>query len=68
MKELGYQTDRAGNAPKQDYTQTTIRVKEGAAALSAQLTKDLTPDYEATILVDLKAEDPVDAEIILGEK
>lgn len=68
MKELGYQTDRAGNAPKQDYAQTLIRVKEGDSTISAQLTKDLSPDYEAAIAADLDKDANVDAEIILGEK
>ena len=68
MKELGYQTDRAGNAPKQDYAQTVIRVKEGDSTISAQLTKDLAPDYEASIAPDLDSDANVDAEIILGEK
>lgn len=68
LKEQGYQTDRAGNAPKQDYEQTVIRVKEGQASLSAQLTKDLAPDYNASIQPDLKSDDTVDAEIILGLK
>jgi hypothetical protein len=68
LKEQGYQTDKAGNAPKQDYEQTVIRVKEGDATLSAQLTKDLAPDYNASIQPDLKKDDSVDAEIILGQK
>ncbi len=69
LKGLGYQTDRAGNAPKQDYTQTMVRVKEGESTLSAQLTKDLAPDYAiASVEADLKKTDNVDAEIILGEK
>lgn len=68
MKELGYQTDRAGNAPKQDYAQTVIRVKEGDSTISAQLTKDLSPDYDASIAADLDKDANVDAEIILGEK
>ncbi len=68
MKDLGYQTDRAGNAPKQDYTQTVIRVKEGDSTISAQITKDLAPDFEASIAPDLDKAEKIDAEIILGEK
>lgn len=68
LKGLGYQSDRAGNAPKQDYTQTVIRVKEGDSTISAQLTKDLVPDYEASITPDLGKDEKIDAEIILGEK
>jgi len=68
IKELGYQPDRAGNAPKQDYTQSVIRVKEGDSTISAQLSKDLAPDYTPTISPDLDKADKADAEIILGEK
>ena len=68
LKNLGYQTDRSGNAPKQDYTTTTIRTKDGEASLAAQLTKDLAPDYNvASISADLKSTDAASAEIILGK-
>ncbi len=68
LKGLGYQSDKSGNAPKQDYTTTVVRTKDGEASLAAQLTKDLAPDYNvASISADLKDTDTADAEIILGK-
>lgn len=75
LKELGYKSDRAGNATNSAFERTVIRVKENEqssssnnASLSGQLTADLKPDYDAEIENTLKASDTVDAEIILGAK
>lgn len=68
LKEKGYQIDRVGNATNSAFPQTTIRLKESAASLSAQLIKDLKPDLEAQEGTTLRANDAADAEIILGAK
>lgn len=75
LKELGYKSDRAGNATNSAFERTIVRVKENEqssssnnASLSGQLTADLKPDYDAEIESTLKASDTVDAEIILGAK
>lgn len=67
LKELGYKTEKGANAPKQDYEQTLISVKEGQDILLKTLIKDLS-EYEASSGPTLKESDPLDAQIILGKK
>lgn len=68
LKDLGYKVERTGNATNSAFLKTVVRVKENQASLSGQLVNDLFPDYAADISVSLKASDPSDGEIILGEK
>lgn len=67
LKELGYQTDRTGNATNSAFTQTQIRIKPSAIDVVAQLIRDLAPDRKAASSSSaLKASDAADIEIILG--
>lgn len=66
LKDLGYKIEKTGNAPSQTVTQTQIRVK--SASISAQLIKDLGPDYSASDSGLLKSSDTADGEVILGTK
>lgn len=68
LKELGFQIDKTGNAPKQDYKSTEIKVKSSASGLYDQLAKDLGSDYTASNSGELKDSDAADAEVILGGK
>lgn len=68
LKGLGYQVDKTGNNSNQSVAQTQIRVKPGNASLSAELIKDLTGTYDATIGADLKPTDTVDGEVVIGAK
>lgn len=68
LTELGYQTIKGANAPKQDYEQTLISVKEGQEVLLKTLIKDLSSQFEASAGPTLKAADSLDAQIILGKK
>ncbi|OGE31617.1 hypothetical protein A2631_00605 [Candidatus Daviesbacteria bacterium RIFCSPHIGHO2_01_FULL_44_29] len=68
LKDLGYKIDKTGNAPSQTVVQTTIKLKASTASLSAQLIKDLAPDYEATVGANLKDTDAADGEVTIGAK
>lgn len=69
LKDLGYQVDRTGNAPKQNYTTTEVRVKTSATGLSEQLIKDLPSEFSgASASGELKDSDSADGEVILGAK
>lgn len=68
LKELGYQIDKTGNAPKQDAKQTIINVKTSAVGLAEELIKDLSSDYQASVSGELKDSDNADAEVIIGQK
>ncbi len=68
LKDLGYQTDKTGNATNSAFTRTVVRVKSTATGLFDMLVKDLSPDYDATSGGSLKDSDPVDGEVIIGTK
>lgn len=68
LKALGFKIDKVGNNSNQSVAQTTIRVKPNNASLSAQLVRDLTGQFEATIGADLKASDSGDGEVVIGAK
>jgi hypothetical protein len=66
LKDLGYKIERTGNATSSAFVKTAIRAKSNQDALISQLIKDLSPDYSGASSSALKANDPSDAEIILG--
>lgn len=68
LKELGYKTEKEGNATSSAILRTEVRVKEEATGLLEQLIKDLSPDFDATSGALLKASDVIDGEVILGVK
>lgn len=68
LKDLGYQSDKVGNATNSAFTRTVVRVKSSATGLLEQLIKDLTPDFEASSDSSLKDGDSADAEVILGTR
>lgn len=68
LKGLGYNLDKTANATNSAFTQTVLRSKTSSASISAQLIKDLSPDYDALDQTNLKDNDPADFEIILGAK
>lgn len=68
LTELGYKTEKGANAPKQDFEQTLISIKEGQEVLLKTLIKDLSPQFEASSGPTLKESDPLDAQITLGSK
>ena len=68
LKDLGYKTEKVGNATNSAFKQTVVRVKSGEDALLEQLVKDLSGDFEADGQASLKSSESVDAEIILGAK
>lgn len=68
LKDLGYKTDKVGNATGSAYERTQVSVKNGQSALFDQLVKDLSPDYDASAGSSLKDDDTVDGEVILGTK
>jgi hypothetical protein len=68
LKELGYQIDKTGNAPKQNVEKTEVRIKESAKGLDEGLLNDLRGSYDATLSGTLKDADTADAEVILGGK
>lgn len=68
LKELGYQTEKGANAPRQNYEQTLVSVKPGQEVLLKTLIKDLSYKFEASAGAELKESDPLDAQIILGKK
>ncbi len=67
LKELGYKTERTGNATNSAFTQTVVRAKDSSSDVIAQLIKDLGSEFPAASGSALKANDPADAEIILGK-
>lgn len=68
LKELGYKTVKGANAPRQDYEQTLVSVKPGQEVLLKTLIKDLSFQFEASAGPELKENDPLDAQIILGKE
>lgn len=67
LKELGYQIDKTGNAPNQNFKKTEIKTKSTTTGLSDQLLKDLPSEYsDASVAASLKDSDAADAEVILG--
>lgn len=69
LKELGYEIEKKGNAPNQNFKKTEIKTKASAAGLSELLLKDLSSDYpDASNSGELKDTDAADAEVILGEE
>lgn len=68
LKSLGYQTDKTGNATNSAFLRSVVRVKDNDASLSAQLVKDLSPDFSADTSTPLKSADNADAEVILGQQ
>lgn len=68
LKELGYKVDKTGNATSSAIARSEVKVKESLLELSAQLIKDLSPDFDAASGSSLKTADTVDAEVILGVK
>jgi hypothetical protein len=68
LTELGYKSDKTGNATNSAFTKTVIKVKAGTEGLADQLIKDLAPDYVATAEGSLKESDTADSEVILGTK
>lgn len=68
LKELGYQTEKTGNATNSAFTQTIVRVKPSLESFIPQIIQDLTPDFDAAGNASLKDSDTVDIEVILGAK
>ncbi len=68
LKDLGYQTDKTGNATNSAFTRTVVRVKSSATGLLEQLIKDLTFQFDATSAGNLKSDDAADGEVIIGTK
>jgi hypothetical protein len=68
LKELGYQTEKTGNATNSAFARTTIQVKKDTDGLLDQLVTDLSKDFDATGTPTLKSSDTVDGEVILGAK
>lgn len=69
LKDLGYQIDKTGNAPKQNYTTTEVKTKSATPDLSEQLVKDLPSEFSgASSSGELKDSDSADGEVILGTK
>jgi hypothetical protein len=67
LKDLGYQTDKTGNAPTQDVAKTQIKAKASASGLTDALIHDLAPDYKASSAsAALKENDSADAEVVIG--
>ncbi|MDO8498794.1 MAG: LytR C-terminal domain-containing protein [bacterium] len=67
LKELGYQIDKTGNAPKQDFKSSVVKVKTSAAGLGEELVKDLGSEYPASVSGELKDTDAADAEVVIGK-
>lgn len=69
LKELGYQTDRTGNATNSALERTQIRAKSSLSSLIDQIIRDLTGQFDtASSSSSLKESDSADAEVILGAK
>lgn len=68
LKNLGYKQDKTANATNSAFLQTIVRSKTSSSSVSAQLIKDLSPDYDALDQTSLKDNDPADFEVILGAK
>jgi hypothetical protein len=69
LNELGYKTDKTGNATNSAFLNTVVRVKANATELMDQIIKDLAPDFAGAIgETSLKESEKIDAEIILGGK
>jgi hypothetical protein len=68
LKTLGYKISNTGNATNSAFPRTVIRTKTDGQALAAQLTKDLSDQFDATAQASLKSTDTIDSEIILGAK
>lgn len=68
LTDLGYKSDRVGNATNSAFLKTIIRLKPSAASLSAQLIKDLNPDLSAQSEGELRSNDSADAEVIIGQE
>ena len=68
LKDLGYQTEKTGNATNSAFTQTIVRVKPALESFIPQIVKDLAPDFDAAGNTSLKDTDAVDIEIILGAR
>lgn len=67
LKELGYKTDKVGNATNSAFTKTLIRAKKDNKALIDQLTQDLK-EFNPVSEGELKDSDSADAEVTLGGK
>ncbi len=68
LKDLGYKIDKVANASGSAYERTEVRVKTGQSTLFDEFAKDLSPDYDASAAGNLKEDDTVDGEVILGAK
>ena len=68
LKDLGYQTDKTGNATNSAFAQTIVRVKSSLESFIPQIVKDLAPDFDAAGNSSLKDSDTVDIEVILGAR
>ena len=68
LKDLGYTVDKIANATGSAYERTEVRVKDRQRVFLDQLVKDLSPDYDASAGANLKEDDTVDGEVILGTK
>jgi hypothetical protein len=68
LKDLGYQTDKVGNATNSAFQTTLVRVKQSSTGLLDQLIRDVAPDFSAASSTELKDSDSADGEVILGTK
>ncbi len=69
LKELGYQTDKTGNATNSAFTQTQVKAKNNLPDLIKILISDLKYKFDAvSSSAALTASDSADAEIIIGSK
>lgn len=68
LKAIGWQVTITGNATDSATLRSYVRVKAEAMELAAALIQDLAPDLDATRSADIKADDRVDAEVVIGKK
>jgi hypothetical protein len=68
LKDLGYQTDKTGNATNSAFTQTQVRVKDSAKSILETVIADLAPDLSAVASTALPASDANDIQVIIGAK
>ena len=68
LKEKGYKSVDVGNADRDDYAGTVIRIKDDKKNYLTLLVTDLITDFDTSTVESLPSDSAHDVEIILGKK
>ena len=68
LEKLGYGNIAVGNADRDDYQKTVIRIKDEAKKYQSLITGDLSADFDTSTVESLPQDSQYDLVIILGQK